>query len=131
MKKKSQIFKSVNENELKIHMIKFIKDHFTYCSLKKEYVINESIFKHLKYIGIIHKLKEYLAPYYYDSKQKYIINIFTYKGFITIIRQICRFIEISYRYEIIYLQSKYEIKYYFNLVEESNLDNELSMSNTS
>lgn len=131
MKKKSQIFKNINENEIKKYIIEFMKEYFTYCSLKKEYVVNESIFKHLHYIGVLDELKSNLAPYYYDSKQKYIINMFTYKGFITIIRQLCRFTNISYRYEIIYLQSKYEIKYYFNLVEESNLDNELSISNTS
>ena len=53
MKKKSQIFKNINENEIKKYIILFMKEHFTYYSLKKEYLVNESIFKHLNYTGLL------------------------------------------------------------------------------
>ena len=53
-----------------------------------------------------------LTEYYYFSKHKYLEKIQTYRSFITIIRQICKYHHISFTSKIKYDKSNYEIVYY-------------------
>lgn len=53
-----------------------------------------------------------LREYYHTSKRKYIDRKPTYSGLCTIIRQICKINNISYRTKIIYDKSTYNICYY-------------------
>ena len=130
MTNKSQIFKDVKQKKDIYRITRdFIKHNLTYVPLRNEYTIDESLYKRIYHIGIIDTFKNKLEPYYYDSKQGYIVNMNKFKGMITVLRQLSRYLKIPYRYNIIYLHSKYSIRYYFGL--ESNLDNELSISNTS
>lgn len=130
MVKKSQIFKDVKKKkELKIITCDFIKRNLKYDSLQREYMIDESLYKHIYQVGHINMFRNEIASYYYDSKQGYIVNMNSFKGILTVLRQLSNYLKINYRYKIKYLHSNYSINYYFDL--ESNLDNELSMSNTS
>jgi hypothetical protein len=130
MKKKSQLFKDdKNKNEIEVITRKFIEENFIYDSLRKEYCIDESLYRRIYQLGSIDILKNKLASHYYDSKQYYLVNINRYKGALTVIRQLSRYLDIPYRYKIVYYHAKYNINYYFDL--ESNLDKELSISNTS
>lgn len=116
MVNKSQLFKDVNkDNELYIITRDFMKQHLRYEALQKEYYIDESLYKCIYKKGIINSLKDKLASYYYDSKQGYIINMNTFKGTLTVLRQLSRYLKIPYRYDIIYLHSKYSIHYFFDL----------------
>jgi hypothetical protein len=130
MNKKSQLFKhKKNKDKLKELTLQFIQDNLKYDSLKREYIIDESLYKHIYQLGIINTFKNNLLQYYFDSKQNYPINMNRYKGTITVLRQLCRYVDIPYRYDIMYFNSKYNIRYYFDLTRS--LENELSTSNTS
>ena len=130
MDKKSQLFKhKEDKNVLKKITLEFMKLNFKYDTLRKEYYIDESLYKHMYQIGIINTFRNNISPFYYDSKQNYPLYMSRYKGMITVLRQLSRYLDISYRYDITYFHSKYNIKYYFDL--DNNLDNELSISNTS
>jgi hypothetical protein len=52
-----------------------------------------------------------LKPHYYKSKRKYIERQLNYKGFLTIIRQLCNAHHIKYSTKLIYNKSMYEIEY--------------------
>lgn len=52
-----------------------------------------------------------IRKYYYKSKQKYIDNATTYKGFVTILRQICKSNKIPIHSSIKYYKSDYVINY--------------------
>lgn len=49
---------------------------------------------------------------YQDSKKYYITRDNSYKKFCTILRQICKVNNIQFTKKIIYMKSKYSIKYY-------------------
>lgn len=130
MNKKSQLFKhKKDQDKLKELILQFIQDNLKYDSLRKEYIIDYSLYKHIYQLGIINEFKNNLLQYYFDSKQNYPLNMSQYRGVNTVLRQLCRYLDIPYRYDIIYLNSKYNIRYYFDLTRS--LENELSTSNTS
>lgn len=52
-----------------------------------------------------------LKPFYHTSKVKYVERQLNYKGFSTIIRQICNAHQIKYSTKIVYNKSMYEIEY--------------------
>lgn len=52
-----------------------------------------------------------LKPYYHNSKRKYIDRPINYKGFLTIIRQLCNVHQIKYSIKLVYNKSTYEIEY--------------------
>ena len=52
-----------------------------------------------------------LNPYYCNSKRKYIERQINYKGFLTIIRQLCNAHDIKYSTKLVYNKSMYEIEY--------------------
>ena len=51
-------------------------------------------------------------PYYHLSKRKYLDRKLSYNSFITIIRQICNFNNITYTSQIKYDKSTYDIIYF-------------------
>lgn len=52
-----------------------------------------------------------LKPYYHNSKRKYIERQINYKGFLTIIRQLCNAHHIKFSTKLVYNKSMYEIEY--------------------
>jgi len=52
-----------------------------------------------------------LKPFYHNSKLKYVERQLNYKGFLTIIRQMCNTLQIKYSMKIVYNKSTYEIEY--------------------
>lgn len=110
--KKSQLFKhdpSLN------YCVSFLKQHLIYDNVNNSYTSNQSSFKKMKMFQHIQELKQYITPLYFDSKKNYPLNIHSYKGFNVILRQICKFFDISYTYKIKYIHSKYEIIYHIKL----------------
>ena len=53
-----------------------------------------------------------LKKYYFKSKHHYLERDSTYKNFVTIVRQICKYHHIPFTSDIKYSKSKYEIKYF-------------------
>jgi hypothetical protein len=80
------------------------------------YIFHEICFKRAKFnVGTIQKILDKLSPYYHNSKKKYINNGNTFKGFATIIRQICKLLNIKYVTCVKYMFSKYSIIYNINV----------------
>ena len=116
---KSQLFKkTLNKEECKQRIYNIILEYFEYVRMKKCYMLNNAIYRQLLQHNVILDLKTYIEPYYYDSKKNYPINILTYKGFLTVLRQISNTVGIPFTYHVNYSHSTYTIIYYFN-VEES------------
>lgn len=104
---KHQIFKYKVSSELLLDIFnEFCEkvDDNTYIFNKEGYkraVMNETIVTYL----------DKLLPHYHVSKKHYIINCNSYKKWSTVIRQLCNIHNISYKKEIKYIFSNYEIIY--------------------
>lgn len=84
------------------------------CKQEKIYLVFDLIqFKKLKFYSKLDDILLFLKPYYKESKQKYIEKATKYKGFVTILRQLCKLHNIKYNNKIVYDHSNYTIIYYF------------------
>ncbi len=98
----SQIFKS----NIPITML---IDLFEKICIKcdNHYILNNNAYKKGIFNGDVQQFLKDCTPYYYISKRKYLTRTLNYNHFITIIRQICKHLNIKYntkiRYENIYL----------------------------
>ncbi len=103
----TQIFKHPIPNQLLIQLLDDI-------SIKNDkfYVLNNNSYKKGIFNDIINKFIIECTPYYHLSKRKYLERKLTYNSFITIIRQICNFNNITYTSQIKYNKSTYDIVYY-------------------
>ena len=79
---------------------------------EKHYIINNSSYKRGIFKETIAEFIEYCKPYYHTSKQHYLNRKLNYKFFITIIRQICNYHNITYTSQLKYENSTYDIIYY-------------------
>ena len=103
----SQIFKKIYPKK------NFFIFLHTYCEINKlQYQFSKEAFKRAKIDNAIQPFCENLKKYYFPSKYFYLERNNTYKNFITIIRQICKFHHIPFTSNIKYSKSKYEIKYF-------------------
>lgn len=112
---KSQIFKYEIDKQ---YIISIIKNNFLYNTLLKSYDCDKYIFKKLLMNNIINQFYSYIEPKYYDSKKNYPLNMTTYKGFLTLLRQLCKHLDIAFTYDIKYIHSTYIIIYHIHLDEE-------------
>ena len=111
-----QIFKNNVPNELLFELLNKI------CVIiKNYYIINDISFKKGQYNNWIVDFVEKCRKYYHISKRKYLDKQLTYKSFITIIRQICKFNNIQYQNLIKYEKSNYII--YYHIYIPTNIDN--------
>lgn len=102
-----QIFKCNPEYDIiKLFIIKFSDKNSQY------YLINQHTYSRSKLNGSLAECIDYLLPFYYKSKQFYLIRELNYTTFLTIIRQICKISNILFTYKIKYISSKYMIEYY-------------------
>lgn len=105
----SQIFKTTFPKKI---IYDFLKE---FCEqTNRFYVFSKTTFKKIK-LQSPNKLNEFyekIKPHYFKSKQFYLERDKTYKNFITILRQICKFHAIPYTSKIVYSKSTYEIKYF-------------------
>jgi hypothetical protein len=102
----SQIFKS----NIPISML---IDLFEKICIKcdNHYVLNNNAYKKGIFNGDIQQFIQNCIPYYYISKRKYLTRTLNYNHFITIIRQICKHLNIRYNNKIRYEKSTYDIVY--------------------
>ena len=78
------------------------------------YIFSKTNFRQAEFHNAIEPLCTYIKPYYHKSKQYYIERKLTYSKFITILRQLCKLVELSYTSRIIYSNSTYNIVYYIS-----------------
>ena len=102
-----QIFKDHVPNELLIKLLNDIAIKTDTC-----YILNNNCYKKGMFNNIIEDFITQCIPYYHISKRKYLERKITYNSFITIIRQICNFNKITYKSQLKYDKSNYDIIYY-------------------
>ena len=107
----SQIFKNPIPNQLFIKLLDDIAVKTDKC-----YVLNNNSYKKGMFNNLIVNFIEECKPYYHLSKRKYLERKVCYNSFITIIRQICNFNNITYTSQIKYDKSTYDIMYYIYLI---------------
>lgn len=76
------------------------------------FVFNNNAYKRSVLNGSIEQFLEKLVPYYHTSKQHYVTRRQSYVRLTTVIRQICKFHNISHTSKITYNSSTYLISYY-------------------
>ena len=92
-----------------------------YCEkINKYFIFTKLSFQLMVKNNEIEKLYEYLKPFYYASKIKYLERKQTYTTFMTVVRHICRFHDIGYSSKIKYIKSYYEIIYYIKKPDDLN-----------
>jgi hypothetical protein len=103
----SQIFQNPFPKKL---FFEFIDN---YCDKNNnQYIFSKEAFKRIKLEKKENDFCDELKKYYFPSKYHYLERDKTYKNFVTIIRQICKYHHIPFTSNIKYSKSKYEIKYF-------------------
>jgi hypothetical protein len=101
---------------------------------EKNYILfNIEHYKKIEGTQMIEDFIEELFPYYYKNKLNYVTrDTYSYKQFITIMRQIAKNNNIEFTYKIKYIKSKHYIEYYFYIFEDIYSDkNVLDISKSS
>ena len=115
----SQLFKYKIEKD-------FITDFLLkYClhDKKKEYLFNPIAFKKIMYDKKLEEFINHVRDCYHTSKRFYIERDMTYKNFLTILRQVCKHLDIPYTSKIVYNKSKYTIHYTIYLTSDNDISN--------
>ena len=84
----------------------------------KRCVFSKTSFKKAQLGKTIQPFLDNIKSFYFPSKQFYITRDMSYKGIITIIRQICKYHHIPFTSHIKYSKSKYEIIYTIFIPEQ-------------
>ena len=105
-----QIFKTMPSKE---GFINFIKTHTN--KERNYYKITNDVYKQMMFKQVITPFLETVRPHYQLSKLFYINRKMTYSRFITIIRHICKMVDITYTSKMKYSNSSYRIDYYIYL----------------
>jgi hypothetical protein len=92
----------------------FLFDLLDDISLKGDtcYVFDFNAYRKLLFHNFHITFLDKLRPYYYLSKQFYTTREMTYKNFSTVLRHICRHLDIKYETQMHYSHSEYNINYY-------------------
>ncbi len=75
------------------------------------YILNNESYKKGVFNNLIIEFMNKLIPYYYESKQYYLIRHHNYNTFLTVIRQLCNVLDITYNKEVQYVRSVYKVYY--------------------
>lgn len=99
-------------------------DFLDNISLKSNdnYVINNTVYKKAMFHDSINQYYDKIRENYFESKRYYVDKKITYRSFITVIRQVCRYLCIPFTSKINYSKSSYDITYYI-LKDEVNMLN--------
>ena len=79
---------------------------------EKNYILNSMAFKKGLFNESIVEFFKSIYQHYHNSKKKYLDKKLTYNSFITVIRQICNNLKITYTSQVKYDKSVYDIIYY-------------------
>ena len=103
----SQIFK----NTIPINLLTDLLEKIC-VKEKNKYIIDPISFKKAQINNLIQPFCKDIESYYQSSKKYYITRNLNYNKFITIIRHICKSLNILYISQIKYINSNYTINYY-------------------
>ena len=107
---------NIFKNKIPINLLFDLFDKVS-PSENNSYILNKSMFKIIVLNNYLEPFLKSCLEYYSNTFQKYLLKTpFTYKCFLTIVRQICKVNKIPFYYKIQYSHSTYEIVYYINMV---------------
>lgn len=116
--------KQIFKNSPPINLLFSLLDTIATKHISKNfYIVNKVAFKKGIYNNLLIGFLEELKPYYHISKVKYLEKPLNYNSFMTVVRQICNYNNITYKSQIKYDKSNYEIVYYIYL-QNNNEDTE-------
>ena len=102
----SQIFKNRIPSEILFDLLEKI------CIKNNGYyLLNRGAYKKAMYNSLIEPFCDTILPYYHISKKFYVTRKQNQSSFITILRQICKYLNINYTSKITYNKSTYDIIY--------------------
>ena len=107
----SQIFKSDIPKEI---LFTLLQDICNKNENENYYILNKTSYKKGMFLNLFEPFCEDILKYYHKSKKFYVTRKLTYTSFLTIIRQICRNINISYTSKIQHCKCSYDIVYHIN-----------------
>ena len=108
----NQIFKHRVPNEILFSLLEKV------ClKTDKYYLIDMNAYRKMLFHKYDLELCENIREYYHIGKQFYINRKMSYKSFTNIVRQICKSNDISYKSNIKYNESKYNIDYMIYYVQ--------------
>jgi hypothetical protein len=113
----SQLFKTHIPKQLLISLLEDIS-----IKTDKFYIVNNTAYKKGIYNQSICEFINNCRPYYFLSKRKYLDRKLTYKSFMTILRQICNYNNITYTSKIKYDKSVYDIEYTIYFTTDNDTD---------
>lgn len=93
-----------------MHELRAFLDKITHAT-NGSYLIGYHAFKKLVFHELHTEFRDLLRPYYHKSKQYYIERDLSYKSFITIIRQVCKYNGIQITSRVRYVESNYTNEY--------------------
>ena len=76
------------------------------------YIFNKESYKRASLKGGITRFCTRLLPFYHTSKSKYLTRTQSFVNFSTIVRQLCRHLNIGYTSSIKYQRTSYSISYH-------------------
>ena len=101
-----QLFKSYPNKD---DFITFIKTHC--LKEKKYYKLTQDIYKQILFKNALEPYLHTIQSHYNKAKQIYVTRKMNYSRFVTIIRHLCKFLEITYTSVMKYSNSTYQIDY--------------------
>ena len=111
----SQVFKNYFSNNILFDFLKSCCQKSASKGFEDYYEFNNTSYKKAKYEVVdFETFYKTLKPYYHNSKQFYVEREKTYKNVITVIRQICKFLKLTYKSKIKYRNSSYSIIYFIS-----------------
>ena len=98
----NQLFRAVPDHKVVFSVLDEVchRDQTTF-------VVDDVIYKRMRYDDRIFKLYDYLKPFYHLSKQKYVNGCTTRTGFLTVLRQLCNLFGIQYTSKVVYRNGTY------------------------
>lgn len=101
--KRNHLFKAVPERDVIFGYLDEV------CHRDSElFVVDDTVYKKMRYDDRIARLYEYLRPFYHVSKQKYLDEGHSRNSFLTILRQLCKLYSIQFSSKVVYKNGSYD-----------------------
>lgn len=98
----NQVFKSIPDHNI---VFGYLDD---VCYRDREFfVVDDIVYKKIRYDDRIFRLYDYLRPFYHTSKQKYLDECRSRNGFLTVLRQLCNLYCLQFVSKVVYRNGTY------------------------
>jgi hypothetical protein len=106
--------KNIDNEKLKQTLKKFLT---YYCVYENNYfIINNETFKKYKINNKVDYFIKELLEFYRDSKKYFLERNIKFNTITTILRHLCKYLNLEYRKKIVYNKNNYTIEYYIYLI---------------